>query len=500
MSQVPSLTATHLYHYATCEHRVRLDLFGDHALCLADTETERALKARGVAHEAAIAAERGYPRPAHGHEDLARAFDETLALMGEGREGIYQGVLIGCVGPRIVRVGSRFARDLWAGDLRLSNSAGLRSTPDPASDALVGMPDLLLRQEGRSQLGAHHYTVGDVKISRRARSDQALQVAFYAHLLGLVQGRIPERLFLLLGDGREEWFAYEDVGGAFDQVLADLLELRAGRIGTEPFLKPACAACPWRGVCLPELEARGDLSLVPGMTPARRRALRRADVTDIPRLAGAKAERLEGASGLEAPTLRLLIRQALSLAEGRPVPIAGCPAPPGPPDLLVTALEHPGGEGHALLLTISFTDPREGPKTALLWTENPVDEKALYEKALRAFARKPAAPVYHYGPLVPALLARMEARHGAGDPGFALLDRLIDVAPWVKRAAALPVHAYTLAEVARATGHEGPEVETLLDVLELDAGDVAARGRLLAAADAQREALRHLLQWLRRDP
>jgi len=488
--QVPSLTATHVYLHATCAHRVHLEWSGDPALRLPDSQTERVLKARGVAHEAAIAASRGYPRPAHGHEDLARAFDETLALMREGREGIYQGVLMS------YPVGPPFGRDLR------SPPVGPPFGRDLRSQGLVGMPDLLIREDGPSRLGAHHYTVGDVKISRQPRSDQALQVAFYAHLLGLVQGRIPERLFLLLGDGREEWFAYEDVGGAFDQVLADLLDLRAGRIVTEPFLQPACAACPWRGVCLPELEARGDLSLVPGMTPARRRALRRADVTDIPRLARAKAERLEGASSLEAPTLRLLIRQARSLAEARPVPIARSPAPPGPPDLLVTALEHPGGDGHTLLLTISFTDPREGPRTAFLWAENPADEKALYEKALRAFARKPAAPVYHYGPAVPAQIARMEARHGADDRGLALLDRLIDVAPWVKRTAALPVHAYALAEAARATGHDrpDPEGEILPDVLGLEAGDLAARERLLGAADAEREALRHLLQWLRGSP
>lgn len=464
MSQVPSLTATHVYHHATCEHRVRLDLFGDGALRLPDTGTESALKARGLAHEAAIAAARDYPRPTHGHDDLSRAFEETLALMGEGREGIYQGVLL--------------------------------------SDGFIGMPDLLVRQEGPSRLGAHHYTVGDVKISRRARSDQALQVAFYAHLLGLVQGRIPERLFLQLGDGREEWFAYEDVGGAFEQVLADLVALREGRRETEAFLQPACSACPWRGLCLGELEARGDLSLVPGMTPSRRRALRRADVATVAELAGAKVERLEAASGLEAPSLTLLVRQARALAEDRPVPIGRPHRPPGPPELLVTALENPAGDGHTVLLTVSFTDPREGPRTALLWSEDPADEKALFEKALIAFSRKPDAPVYHYGPAAPSQMARMEARHGAGDRGLASLDRLTDVAAWVKRAAALPLNAYTLDATARATGHPGSDSagDVLPDVFRLEEGDDGAKARLLAAADAEREAIRHLLEWLRRNP
>ena len=463
MSQLPSITATHVYLHATCEHRVQLDLCGDAGLRLPDTESGRALKARGIAHEAAIAAERRYPRPEHGREDLARAFEETLALMREGHEGIYQGVLLG--------------------------------------DGLVGMPDLLIRQEGPSRLGGHHYTVGDVKISRRARSDQALQVAFYAHLLHLVQGRLPERLFLLLGDGREEWFAYEDVGGAFEQVLADLVGLREGRRTTEPFLKSACCVCPWRGVCLEEMETRGDLSLVPGMTPARRRALRRAGVESVTQLARAGPESIEARSGLEGPSLRLLIRRAQALASGEPVTIARLHPPPGPPELLVTAFENPSGDGHTVLLTISFTDPREGAKTASLWAEDPAGEKATYEKALVAFARKPDAPVYHHGPSVPALLARMEARHGAGDRGLAVLDRLIDVAPWVRRTAALPVNAYTLDATAKATGYAGPDLEgdILLDLFRLEEGDTGARERLAASAGAEREALRHLLGWLRRN-
>jgi predicted RecB family nuclease len=153
-----------------------------------------------------------------------------------------------------------------------------------------------------------------------------------------------------------------------------------------------------------------------------------------------------------------------------------------------------------VLLTVSFTDPREGPRTALLRAADPSDEKAIFERALVAFARKPDAPVYHHGPSVPSQLARMEARHGTGDRGLAVLDRLIDVAAWVRRAAALPVSAYTLEATARATGYEGPQPDgdVLPDVLRLAEGDAGAGERLLAAADAEREAIRHLLRWLRR--
>jgi predicted RecB family nuclease len=458
----PRLTATHFYLYATCEHRVRLELFGDRGLLVADTEAQRTLKAHGLAHEAAIAAKRGYPRPAHGRDDLDRAFQETLALMREGREGIYQGVLL--------------------------------------ADGLVGMPDLLIKRPGASVLGDHHYTAGDVKISQRARSDQALQVAFYAHLLAEVQGVRPDHLFLLLGDGRETWFPTEEVGGAFDQAFQDLSALRDGTRGTEPFLMWACEACPWRGVCLPDLEARDDLSRLPGMTPSRRRALRRAGIETVAALAAGRADAIAKRSGLERCTLTPLIRQAVAMATDRAVPLSAPPRPEGPPELLVTALENPRHPGHTLLLTVSFTDPAEGPKTAVLLAATPTDEKALYEKMLTAFGRKPSLPVYHYGGAATTQIARLEARHGAGGAGLRALDRMIDLAPLVRRTAALPLTRYTLGEVARATGQRGPapEEEAFLDAWKLLDGEAEARVRLVAAAEAERDALMHLLAWLRR--
>jgi hypothetical protein len=77
---------------------------------------------------------------------------------------------------------------------------------------------------------------------------------------------------------------------------------------------------------------------------------------------------------------------------------------------------------------------------------------------------------------------------------------MIDVAPLVRRAAALPLTRYTLGEVARATGHGGPAPaeEAFLDAWKLLDGGADARARLLAAAEAERDALRHLLTWLRR--
>ena len=461
LSQIDSLTATHVYLYAQCEHRVQLELCGDPDQRLPDTEEERALKARGVAHEAAIAERLGYPRPSHGPEARERAFEETLALMRAGVEGIYQGVLLG--------------KDL------------------------IGVPDLLLRQAGASKLGKHHYTVADVKISQRARADQALQVAFYAHLLEQTQGVLPAEVFLILGDGSREAIATADLEAVFSQVLDDVRAIRDGERQTDPFFQPACLRCPWRGRCLPALEARDDLSLLPGMTPARRRALARAAITTAAGLAEAGADRAAARSGLERRSLAPLVRQAEASAGGSPRPLAPGPRPGGPPELVVTAIENPENAGHTMLLTISLSDGKQGDRTAVLWAAAPADEKALFEKALVAFARRPHAPVFHFGRGAARQLARMESRYGSGSAGLHALHRMTDLAPLVRRAAALPVRRYGLAETAGATGYAGalPPEEMLPIVWRAAEGEGEAREALLSAAAAERQAIQHLLGWLR---
>ncbi|MDP3939981.1 MAG: TM0106 family RecB-like putative nuclease [Deltaproteobacteria bacterium] len=458
---MPSLSATHLYLYAHCEHRVHLELRGDSGVRLADTEEERALKARGIAHEAAIADALAFPRPAHGPEARDRAFEETLALMRAGEAGIYQGVLL--------------------------------------AEDLIGVPDLLIRQPGASHLGDHHYTVADVKISQRARADQALQVAFYAHLLEKVQGVLPSEVYLILGDGSREAIASEDLGGVFEQALADVRAIRDGGRATDPFFQDACPRCPWRGLCLPELEARDDLSLLPGMTRSRRGALARSGFETVSTLAAARPERAATRSGLERRSLLPLIRQAQAAAKRAILPLSPGPRPEGPPELLVTAHENPENAGHTVLLTISLSDIKQGNRTALIWAADPSDEKALYEKALRAFSRRPHAPVYHHGRSAVWQLARLESRYGSGSAGLQALHRMTDVAPLVRRAAALPVQRYTLAEAARATGYAGelPPEEILPLTWRAAGGDEEAREGLLAAAASEREALQHLIGWLR---
>jgi hypothetical protein len=76
---------------------------------------------------------------------------------------------------------------------------------------------------------------------------------------------------------------------------------------------------------------------------------------------------------------------------------------------------------------------------------------------------------------------------------------MVDVAPLVRRAAALPVSAYGLAAVSAAIGHDGeaPRDDLWPEAWALERGETSAREALSRAADAERGAIGRVLAWLR---
>src|SRR6185436_4355908 len=105
------------------------------------------------------------------------AFDEahaaTVAAMRRGAEVIYQ---------------ATFSRDRWR-----------------------GRADFLVRVDEPSELGSWSYEPYDTKLARTAKPAAVLQLAWYAGEIAAVQGRLPERVHVVLGTSEVETFRPRDV-------------------------------------------------------------------------------------------------------------------------------------------------------------------------------------------------------------------------------------------------------------------------------------------------
>ncbi|HEX6850206.1 MAG TPA: TM0106 family RecB-like putative nuclease [Candidatus Polarisedimenticolaceae bacterium] len=401
-----SLLAHHLYDLAICEHRVALDTRLDRSLRTPPDEAALHLFERGLALEAEVGRALGWPEITVEEGDWRGAADRTTARMRDGAPGILQGVLLG--------------------------------------DRRLARPDLLERVEGESALGGWHYVPGDVKSAFEARTDAVLQIGFAARLLEAVQGRRPAHGFVILGDGSRETFALDDVGASIDAAIARAEAVASGKAATAPSFSAACARCRWRSTCLPELESARDASFVHGLTRAMRSALARHGVATVDDLAACDPGALRRA-GAPPDGLERLQRQAQALLRGaasgtRPVRI-------------------PDGAAPDRFLRIEV-DPLEGREPFLFaWgTADRADAAvALDDPArLRAFARlahdlegSPAAPVFTFGVETARALGRLADRAAWPPARIGDLEgRVVNLAPLVRRRAALPVFHYRFDEVA----------------------------------------------------
>lgn len=241
-----TVTAAQLYDHVSCPRRVDLDAHGDHAARAELSPFVRMLWERGSSHEAAVVA------------TLPEGTVLLAGLPGAERE--------------------RLTAEAMAGGAALIHGGRI------AADDLLGDPDLLIRR-------GSHYVAADIKSGRaeeggeddgdgRPKAHYAVQVALYTDVL--------ERLGWSSGDRLAEIW---DVRG--DRVAYDLAAPRGPRTPTswwdlycstrdavrailaEPgstrgALASGCGLCHWRDVCVAELEAADDLSLIPHLGRAAR--------------------------------------------------------------------------------------------------------------------------------------------------------------------------------------------------------------------------------------
>lgn len=409
-----TILAHHLYDFAECEHRVALDATLDRTLRTPPDAAMELLLSHGQRYEREVVEPLGYAAVEVEHGDWDGAFGRTRALMRDGVAGIDQGVLLD---------GARLAR-----------------------------PDLLERAPGGSALGDFHYIPGDVKSARTTRSDAVLQVGFAALLLEAVQELRPKTGFLILGDGRREVLDLEAIRCTIDDAVARTEEVARGAAETSPFFSPACARCRWRGTCLPRLEEARDLSFVHGITRARRRVLIRHGIATIDDLAHADVDALV-AAGVPSQGLGAMRTQARTLLDGH-------------------VLRHrraglPRGVKRELYLRIE-TDPLDrGEPFSIAWGEAPAqgtidaarvaivstreERIAALSEVVDVFDSSAVRdePVYTFGSGTARAFDALAEDAGlaparAGD----LAGRFVDLAPWVRRAAVLPVFLYRFDEVA----------------------------------------------------
>jgi predicted RecB family nuclease len=425
-------SASDLVDYLRCEHLSALErLVAEGALSRpAPSEEERLIAAKGMEHEArylALVRERGKTivelQARSGKIDAA---EETLAAMRSGADVIH---------------GATLFHDGW-----------------------IGIADFLRRVERPSRLGSWSYEVADTKWARNAVPALVVQLCVYSELLAAMQGLEPERMYGIMGDGREEAFRYADYAAYYRALKGRFLAAAEARVPTYPEVVEYCSRCRWSEACASRRAADDHLSGVANMRRAEIARLRDMGITRISDLAVAPDSARPPKMGRDTFE-KLRAQAALQVAartEGHrfellsPRPNRGfarLPAP-DPGDVFFDMESDPFVEG-GLEYLFGVVSVDEGTvRFRAFWGHDRDGERRALEAFIdfiverrRAF---PGLHVYHYANYEVAALKRLTSQHATRESELDELLRaqvFVDLYAVVREALRISHSSYSLKKV-----------------------------------------------------
>ena len=432
------LTDSLLLDFKRCPRRAYLNLHGDYNQRNPERDFLLKLRQENQQHAAEIL-EKFYPHhqiPQTPPEEREARVAETIALMSEGVDCIYQGML-------------------WT-------TVTFSEQNHPFEFA--GTPHLLIRQPGLSRWGDWLYVPASIHLGRRPKPEYKLVAAFYAQLLSAIQSVLPPIVYLFLRRRNHYVLDLAEWLPRLNQVLADCATQLMQQQEPEVFIsRQRCSLCHWHRHCYELAQSQQHLSLVPGVTPTRYQSLQNIGVASIESLAGACPKHLGEVIGRDVASQ--LQQQAQSILENRamlrlthqshPLP----QIPTATIELYFDIEAEPERNLDYLLgvLVVNHQDNTQEFNGFL--AIDPENEEEIWQEFLKFIKQYKQAPIFHFSEYEVETIKRLakcyQTPHRQIMP---LLSRCIDLHRHVVHSVTLPVESYSLKSLAQWLGFQWREV------------------------------------------
>jgi predicted RecB family nuclease len=379
------------------------------------------------------------------------------------------------------------------------------------NDTWFGYADVLVKVPGTSNLGDWHYEAHDTKLARETRGGAILQLCIYSDLLGEMQGRTPDRFFVVTPIAAHE-YRFDDVAAYYRLVKARLLEHSSSlasqmeaaafpgpsrvegspRQSTYPDPVEHCAICRWWEVCNAQRRKDDHIQFVANLGRGQKRELETHTVTTLTSLAAWLMPeafkpkhgnrdtfvKLQDQASLQhkqrltkEPQFKVLPIEPHVAEGGTPVPFRGLKRlpEPSPGDLYLDFEGDPfgrnviggeSGEGaREYLAGLGRVDAGGAFQYRSWWALNDDEERAAFEalidEIMRVIAAHPDAHVYHYAPYEPSALKRLSGRYATRAEELDVLlraGRLVDLYAVTRESIRAGVENYSIKELEQYYG------------------------------------------------
>ena len=414
-------SAADLLNFLDCEHHTFLDLI-DLETPLPRTESSEELmliQARGKDHESRYAQQlkinsSSFTDIEQAGNTLNEKVQATLEAMRSGKDIIFQ--------------------------------------PHLKKDNLFGIADFMRRVSGPSLPGGYSYEIIDTKLALSPRTRFVIQLAFYSRILACIQGADPRHMRVVLGDGTEKIFLYQDYSRYFKNLVRRFFQrIEAWRTRSQAVTYPdpceRCDLCQWHDLCARQRLEDDHLCQVAGITGNQIKKLNEAGITTLRGLA--ELDPGTGIPGMAIQTLEKIRSQAALQQKARetgdnhleilPVPeeeirgLARLPRP-SPGDMFFDMEGNPMEEGGLEYLFGLYLLEHGSEDFKTFWAHNRKEEKKAFEQfidfVMARLKKFPEAHIYHYAHYEETALKKLMSLHGTREAEVDTLlrsGRLIDL-------------------------------------------------------------------------
>lgn len=341
-------------------------------------------------------------------------------------------------------------------------------------DGWVGIADLLLRVPGESRLGGWYYEVGDTKLARETKAGTVLQLCLYSELLGEMQGRTPEHMYVIkpgTGFPKEE-FRYPEFEAYYRTVKGRFLERMAAVPGaTYPIPVSKCDTCKWWMECNRKWHRDDHLSLIAGIRSGQIKELDRQGIASLEMYAGEPGPFRQKPEQGNEETYARIHRQAKVQLKGRIekrmlyelLPVGEERGLNRLPELSMGDLyfdiegdhfyENGGLE---YLFGVSYRNGDGSAGYSSWWAKDRVGERQMFatfmEFILERWKEFPGMHIYHYSPYEPTAVKRLASRCAIFEQEVDRLlrsQRFVDLFSVVRESLIASVESYSLKDIEK---------------------------------------------------